>query len=67
MQSWADGPLQEDEIGPITTVVKFDSPEFKAKSKLQQTEAKQSYNPKEAMSTFQPDYIHICFVALLLK
>ena len=51
-----------DEIGPIATVLKFESPEYNAKMKLKGAPAKHNLDSTEDMHVFKPNYLRVGLV-----
>ena len=59
MKEWnrANARPKKNEIGPVASLLCFDSPEYKAKLKLKKTKAKPETESKEKVVHFDPKYV----------
>ena len=64
MKEWnrANAQPKKNEIGPVASLLCFDSPEYKSKLTLRKTKAKPETESKEKVVHFDPNYVQICTV-----
>ena len=53
---------KQDELGPITTHLNVDSPEYISKQKLKEAKKKKVLDFIEPIDKFQPDYVRVYFI-----